>query len=120
MNGQAHQLVAGIATGIFLAERERQANIQTVQPVLGGTAAAFLTRLPDILEPATSPNHRQFFHSLAFAGLLCLAFNELGNWQPESAGGEFLKALGQVAIPAYLIHLLLDSLTAKSLPLIGR
>jgi len=120
VNGPAHQVVAGFATGVFLAERERQTGIQTAQPLLGGTAAAFLTKLPDILEPATSPNHRQFFHSLTFAGLLCLAFKELGNWQPESAGGEFLKALGQVAIPAYLIHLLLDSLTAKSLPLIGR
>lgn len=46
--------------------------------------------------------------------------NELCKWQPESEGGEFLKALAQVAIPAYLIQLLLDSLTAKSLPLVGR
>lgn len=120
MNGPAHQVVAGFATGVFLADRERQAGIQTAKPLLGGTAAAFLTKLPDILEPATSPNHRQFFHSVAFAGLLCVAFHELGKWQPESAGGEFLKTLGQLAIPAYLIHLLLDSLTAKSLPLVGR
>ena len=120
MNGPAHQVVAGFATGVFLAERERQAGIQTAKPLLGGTAAAFLTKLPDILEPATSPNHRQFFHSVAFAGLLCVAFHELGKWQPESAGGEFLKTLGQLAIPAYLIHLLLDSLTARSLPLVGR
>jgi len=120
VNGPAHQVVAGFATGVFLAERERQAGIQTAKPLLGGTAAAFLTKLPDILEPATSPNHRQFFHSVAFAGLLCVAFHELGKWQPESAGGEFLKTLGQLAIPAYLIHLLLDSLTARSLPLVGR
>lgn len=120
MNGPAHQLVAGVATSVFLAERERQAGLQTAQPLLAGTAAAFLTKLPDILEPATSPNHRQFFHSVAFAALLGVALNELNKRQPESAGGEFLKALGQVAIPAYLIHLFLDSLTAKSLPLIGR
>lgn len=120
MNGPAHQVVAGFATGVFLAEQERKAGVQTAKPIVAGTAAAFFTKLPDMLEPATSPNHRQFFHSVAFAGLLCLAFHELGKWQPESAGGEFLKALGQVAIPAYLIHLFLDSLTAKSLPLVGR
>lgn len=120
MNGPAHQIVAGLATGAFLVEQERQAGVQTAKPVLAGTAAAFLTKLPDILEPATSPNHRQFFHSVAFAGLLCLAFHELSKWEPESAGGELLKALGRVAIPAYLIHLVLDSLTAKSLPLVGR
>lgn len=120
MNGPAHQVVAGFATGIFFAKQERQTGVQTAKPLVAGTAAAFLTKLPDILEPATSPNHRQFFHSVAFAGLLCIAFDELGKWQPESADGEFLKALGQVAIPAYLIHLFLDSLTSKSLPLVGR
>lgn len=120
MNGPAHQVVAGFATGVFLVEQERKAGVQTAKPIVAGTAAALFTKLPDMLEPATSPNHRQFFHSFAFAGLLCLAFHELGKWQPESAGGEVLKALGQVAIPAYLIHLFLDSLTAKSLPLIGR
>lgn len=120
MNGPAHQIAAGFATGVFLAERERQGGIQTAQPLLAGTAAAFLTKLPDILEPATSPNHRQFFHSVAFAGLIGFAFHKLGKWRSESAGGEFLKSLGQIAIPAHLIHLLLDSLTAKSLPLVGR
>lgn len=55
MNGPAHQLVAGFATGVFIAEQERQAGLQTAQPLLAGTAAAFLTKLPDILEPATSP-----------------------------------------------------------------
>lgn len=120
MNGPTHQVVAGFATVVFLAERERQVGIQTAKPLLGGTAAAFLTKLPDILEPATSPNHRQFFHSVAFAGLLVVGLHELGKWQPESAGGEFLKALGQVAIPAYLIHLFLDFLIAKPLPLVGR
>jgi len=120
VNGPAHQIVAGVATGVYIAQREHRAGIQTAKPMLGGVAAAFLTKLPDILEPATSPNHRQFFHSLAFVGLLGLALHELNRWQPESSRGEVVKALGQVAIPAYLIHLFLDSLTAKSLPLVGR
>jgi membrane-bound metal-dependent hydrolase YbcI (DUF457 family) len=120
VNGPAHQVLAGFATGVYLAERERQAGIQTAKPLVAGTAAAFLTKLPDILEPATTPNHRQFFHSVAFAALLGVALHELNKWQPESAGGEFLKSLALVAIPAYLIHLFLDSLTAKSLPLLGR
>jgi len=33
---------------------------------LSGVAGAFL---PDIIEPATSPNHRSFFHSLTFMGV---------------------------------------------------
>lgn len=83
MNGPAHQLVAGFATGVFLSEQERQADLQTTQPLLAGTAAAFLTKLLDILEPATSPNHRQFFHGVAFAGLLCLGFKELASGGPN-------------------------------------
>src|SRR5262245_47631099 len=33
---------------------------------LAGVAGAFL---PDIIEPATSPNHRSFFHSVTFMGV---------------------------------------------------
>ena len=33
---------------------------------LSGVAGAFL---PDIIEPATSPNHRSFFHSVSFVGI---------------------------------------------------
>jgi membrane-bound metal-dependent hydrolase YbcI (DUF457 family) len=32
---------------------------------LSGVAGAFL---PDIIEPATNPNHRSFFHSISFMG----------------------------------------------------
>lgn len=120
MNGPTHQVVAAVATGFYIADLERRSGTQTLKPVVGGAAAAIFTNMPDILEPATSPNHRQFFHSLMFAELLGIAMHELCRWQPESPGGEVLKALGQVAIPAYLIHLFLDSLTARSLPIVGR
>jgi hypothetical protein len=33
---------------------------------LSGVAGAFL---PDIIEPATNPNHRSFFHSVSFVGV---------------------------------------------------
>ena len=119
MNRPAHQLVAGAAVGIYLVERERMAGASTVKPLLGGAAAALFTNLPDLLEPATSPNHRAFFHSLAFAALLGKCLHELNQWQPETDSERFCKSVGILATSAYLIHLALDFTTTKSLPLIG-
>lgn len=85
-----------------------------------GLAASVLTKLPDLLEPATSPNHRQFFHSLVFASLLGVGLYKLHQWEPDAVADKFWKALGMLAISGYLIHLALDATTAKSLPLIGK
>jgi inner membrane protein len=79
-----------------------------------------LTKLPDLLEPATSPSHRQFFHSLVFAGLLGVGLHKLHGWQPDDDGGKFVRWLGLIAGSAYLIHLAMDFTTAKSLPLVGK
>lgn len=119
MNHATHQFVAGASFGIYLAKRESEAGAKTIKPLLGGTAAAFFTNLPDILEPATSPNHRAVFHSLAFAALLGTCLFQLNQWQTETELESLLKGAGMLAVSAYLIHLALDFTTAKSLPLIG-
>lgn len=119
MNGPTHQLVAATTVGIFLANREKNIGVTTSTPILGGAAAAMLTNLPDLLEPATSPNHRSFFHSLAFAAGLVEGFRQLNKWQPETDLEKFLRGIGMLAISAYLIHLALDFTTKKSLPLLG-
>jgi membrane-bound metal-dependent hydrolase YbcI (DUF457 family) len=79
---------------------------------LGGAACA---ALPDIIEPATNPNHRAAFHSLACAGAVSYgAFGEHTNkLSPEKR-----HAL-QVAALSYLSHLFLDGQTPKSLPFVG-
>lgn len=118
MNRAAHQLVSSASVGIYLASRESEAGTQTIKPLLGSSAAAFFTNLPDILEPATSPNHRGVFHSLAFAALLGSCLYRLNQWQTETELESLLRGLGMIAVSAYLIHLALDFTTAKSLPLI--
>ena len=40
------------------------------RPPVAGAAGAGAGLLPDLLEPADSPNHRLFFHSLAAAGIV--------------------------------------------------
>lgn len=119
MNRAVHQLVAGAAAGIYLAKRESETGATTIKPLLGSVAATFFTNLPDILEPATSPNHRGKFHSLAFAALLGTCLYQLNQWQTETELESLLKGAGMLAVSAYLIHLALDFTTAKSLPLVG-
>lgn len=120
MNAAAHQLTAGLAVGLHLADREQKAGKTSLDPLVGGFAASLLTKLPDLLEPATTPNHRQFFHSIAFATLLGAGLYKLHQWEPEDAADKFWKGLGMLAISSYLIHLALDATTAKSLPVIGK
>ncbi len=120
MNCAAHQLTAGAAVGFFLAHGEQKNAQTTAAPLVGGLAASILTKLPDLLEPATSPNHRQFFHSIVFAGLLVYGYIKLDEWEPKDSTQELWKKLGKLAIAAYLVHLALDSTTRKSLPFLGK
>jgi inner membrane protein len=120
MNAAAHQLTAGAAVGLFLSHQEQNDGQAAAGPLLSAGLAALLTKLPDLLEPATSPSHRQFFHSLVFAGLLGVGLHKLHGWQPDDDGGKFVRWLGLIAGSAYLIHLAMDFTTAKSLPLVGK
>lgn len=120
MNGPTHRLVAGFAVGLYVAEKERKVGQPTAMPLVSGFAASLLTNLPDILEPATAPNHRAFFHSIVFAALVGGGIHKVYQWQPESELERFLKGLALLTGSAYLIHLALDLTTKKGLPLLGR
>ena len=113
-----------------------------VGAALGG---AFGGVLPDVLEPASDPNHRQFCHGI-LPSLACWYFSkgfyeqgyqavlkwassaDPGFWLPEMHDGgrglpRWLRMViaGFVrAVPiGYLSHLALDLLTPRSLPLVG-
>ena len=77
----------------------------------GGAACA---ALPDILEPATSPNHRELFHSISCAGVVSYgAFGKHSQaWSVEDRHAIRMAAL------SYLSHLWLDGETPKGLPFI--
>jgi inner membrane protein len=120
MNADAHRLAAGAAVAMFVADREQRDGKTTLQPLAAGLVASVFTKLPDLVEPATSPNHRQFFHSFAFASLLGLGLYKLHQWQPIEDGDKFWRAVGMIGLGSYLIHLACDATTAKSLPLLGK
>lgn len=117
-NAAAHRLFAGIAVYAVSAYAENQKGKNTHKPIVHGALASACGTLPDILEPASHPNHRQFFHSLAFAGLIGSSMYKIWNWETKDEFDGLLKTVGLIAGGSYLIHLLMDSTTPKSLPLI--
>lgn len=81
---------------------------------LGSIAAgAFCAIVPDLLEPATNPFHRAFFHSATCAGVtLCLA-KVVAN-SPDVP--DQVKMGGGIAVASLSSHWILDLLTPMGLP----
>lgn len=106
-------VLAGIVYLVFcrLTERELKWRCFFGSAVAGGICALG----PDLLEPAVHPNHRQFFHSLAVLGLL-----SYGNYRalatPTLGSQEKLAVL--VSSVGYASHLLMDSVSPNSLPVV--
>jgi len=72
------------------------------------------------VEPALHPNHRQFFHSVAFMAILGTGLYKTYQWQTETNAEAFVRGALLIAGGAYLLHVVADACTAKSIPLIGR
>ena len=89
--------------------------IDFVQLAAFAAGGAAIAALPDLLEPATSPNHRALFHSLACGGVICFA--AFGKHTEDMEPGA--KHSLRVAALSYLSHLFLDGGTPKGLPIIG-
>jgi inner membrane protein len=117
-------------------------------PELIGAAlsGALTSKLPDILEPATHPNHRSTFHSkgfLAMTGTVALPWAEKKRqrqhqladyarfqanspenesdrayWLRKVLWHEFVAGLLTGLVFGYISHLVADSFTPKGLPLI--
>jgi membrane-bound metal-dependent hydrolase YbcI (DUF457 family) len=77
-------------------------------------AGAFAGLGPDILEPATSPNHRQFFHSVIAAGLIAWAISGKHTLKLSRATRLALWVFGM----SYLSHIALDCATPKRINLL--
>lgn len=109
-------LIAVTVAAAVLQHREDQPTDGAC--IAAGIAASCMPSLPDILEPAVNPNHRQFFHSLTSAVGLGYALHRVYRWEAESDWERIVRVLMLVGGGAYLAHLARDAFTAKSLPLI--
>ena len=121
MNAKAHAAISGLTvSGLLWVGHAVNPGARLPHPALGGLVAMLAASLPDVLEPATSPNHRQFCHSVVFAGGLVTGLKEIYQWTPETPLGRFVRDVLLSAGLAYLIHLGVDATTAKSIPWLGR
>lgn len=138
----------GVGAGMIAALPSSRTSepAQRIAELLGGAAGGFFgAALPNLLEPATSPNHRALAHSLASAGTLLLL--PIRDWQDRCRarasvfaqlasaaddGSEMSKRLNRSAltwsflaraipglVAGYISHLLLDGATPRGLPIIG-
>jgi membrane-bound metal-dependent hydrolase YbcI (DUF457 family) len=129
---------AGAVVGVLTAFTNAEAQQRTIDPLelLGGLVGGLVgARLPDIIESATSPHHRQFAHSVTFAmaasatlGRIAVRF-ERWCWS-EAARVQhtipllaaLLRVLGGLAVGVtggYASHLVLDAGTPMGIPLLG-
>lgn len=119
-NKLTHCVVAAAITSAVTISSEVNKGKQTLAPICGAALAALCTNLPDKLEPAIHPHHRQFFHSLAFAGLIGSGMYALYQWEAESEMEKLIKFCSLVVGGSYLIHLAADACTKRSIPLLGK
>lgn len=117
---RSHAIGASLSVGMVITLDELRREELTPMPLVGGGLAGLMGSLPDWIEPANHPNHRQFFHSLLFALGLGYGMKKLYDWHPDDPWYRLARVLGLIAGGAYLTHLAMDACTAKSLPLIGK
>ena len=120
MNRRAHIAIGAASTTIaVLAIRTRFPNARLPHPVLAGIVGAAAACLPDLLEPALTPHHRQFCHSVAFAAAMAVGLKSIYDWNPPIDGQRFLRDVLLAIGLGYLSHLGADATTAAGLPWVG-
>ena len=116
-NGPAHSIL-GIATASTVVALDRNESAHPlVNPLTAIPVGSVLGRLPDILEPAYSPNHRSTCHSLAALALVCYGTKKAYDWDSETEWQKLVRSLLVIGGACYAVHLFADALTPKSLPL---
>lgn len=147
MANRKQHAVLGAAAGVTgyalysWIKQEEMSLPELIGFALSGTVGAFL---PDIVEPATNPNHRSFFHSVSFIGVAgptawssawrvrdgqirlaeeyearanaALDIYEKSSLQWQAVWHRFLAGLLPGLILGYASHLAADSLTPNGLP----
>ena len=119
-NGNAHRLIAALAVGGICVVNESHEEKITGKLFVNALLAALTTNLPDLIEPASNPHHRQFFHSVVFGSVVASSALKLYQWQTEEDWEKVFRQILLVWSGAYLIHLLADSFTPRGLSILGK
>ena len=118
MNRFEHAIIGALAAlGLYGLYKYVKQEKPTIQGALGSLIVGGLVGIaPDILEPATSPSHRSFFHSITL--LAVLAYGNHKVWESQNLS-EDQKLIISMLSAAYGSHLVSDSVTPKSIPFIA-
>jgi len=79
-NGKTHMLAGGIlVSGLYVVDKKliRKEDLKIEELVGSFFLGVFGGAMADLLDPPTSPNHRQFFHSVVFAAIVLLGKDKL-------------------------------------------
>ena len=117
MNRPTHALVGAAvgSAGYYIACKLLLKEPSLEGCMLSAGAGLAVACLPDILEPAIHPNHRAFFHSIVFNGVVTiLVWRRLNNPDVSVLEKIVLSVIGS----AYVSHPLLDATTPMGLPII--
>jgi inner membrane protein len=113
---------AFVANVIAQAERKRQDPSYQFNPLecVGVSVAAhfvgrFAGQLPDLLEPAFHPGHRDLFHSVGFGALIVAGASKLNKNSQLASNAKFVV---NTAAAAYISHLVLDGATPAGIPIL--
>lgn len=118
MSNNFTHTVVGSLSGLAIALHDKE---KAIDPVSAICTSALFAKLPDILEPSlNNPHHRQFFHSVIVLSTIGLGVKKIYEWKPKDNRSKFWRALALCAGVGYISHLLLDGVTPRSLPLIGK
>lgn len=151
MSNRATHCFAGVSAGAVAAGcyADRQTVFNFLFEIAGGCAGGYLgARVPDWIDPATNPNHRNWGHGGGtVAGGIYLAHDTLLSWQrwlrteacryermAEYAASDLAKlgylmrasflraAAGMIAgfVAGYVSHVALDFTTPMCIPLVAR
>jgi inner membrane protein len=149
MPNHNEHLIWGAVAGAgycLLSSSIRGRDISFSELLGGAISGAVASKLPDVIEPATHPNHRSTFHSMGFlvtTGIVALPWaeqkrqrqyqlaeyarsqanspaNEIdrGYWQRKALWHEFIAGLIAGLVVGYISHLVADSFTPKGLPIL--
>lgn len=119
-NGNTHRALAALTVGGTLLYQESLENKNTARPLIGTVLGGMFGTLPDLLEPASNPHHRQFFHGAVFLVAVGWVGWKTLEWCPEDDWQKAIRFTLLVGCGAYLSHLALDALSKHSLPLVGK
>ena len=96
-------------------ERARGMNPSLLGAVSSSVLGAAAGSLPDMIEPATNPQHRGLFHSTSVGIGLTYLLRKVARSETLSQEEKLVSAILGMG---YLSHLSLDSRTSQGLPLI--